>query len=172
MLARQPAHCRKSSWLACLAAGVLISGCATSPEENDPSEGGFWRGVQGVSGGQYEERIREREDRITREQQHTQELSRRYNEILAEQAEVEKRTAEIKSRIRTIEREIQRLENNLVLEHAENQELALQLEEAKERVRLFRESSMDQPMTFDELEASLAELSQIEEIARVLTASL
>lgn len=50
---------KKALMTTCMA--VALAGCATSAAENDPAQGGFGNAVSGVLGGQYEERLQQRE---------------------------------------------------------------------------------------------------------------
>ena len=63
---------------------LFLVGCASS---TDPHEGGFFGGVQGLSSGEYDKRIEERQNRLDRMRQDKEALDRE-NKQLTKQDEV------------------------------------------------------------------------------------
>jgi len=97
-------------WLAATGAVVLLSACATT---DDPREGGFISGVQGLSSGTYERRVREREDNLEKLRAMQQELEREGAALETEKSAREQALAQERRKLAELDGDIRSLEARL-----------------------------------------------------------
>lgn len=100
-------------YLSVLLCVLLLAGCGAS---QDPREGGLFGGISGLGSGAYEERVEEREQRLTRLQQIHKDLDAESRELdiqktdLREQIEFERaHLAEMQSSTARLEQELSRM---------------------------------------------------------------
>ena len=100
-------------YLTVLICVLLLAGCGAS---QDPREGGFFGGISGLGSGAYEERVEEREQRLSRLQQIQKDLDAESREIdaqktdLREQIELERaHLEEMQNSTARLEQEVSRM---------------------------------------------------------------
>lgn len=123
---------------ALLLIGLLASACETT---DDPTRGGLWGGIHGLSSGAYEQRLQERRERLSRLEQARYEL------------ETQSRTLsdEHRSRQRSVEAErarLQALRGNLSRLEDATRELEARQQTGNERTRELRQrmSTLDRQL--------------------------
>lgn len=156
-----------------LPAAFLAAGCATTAQQNDPSEGGFFRAVQGVSGGQYDERQEQREVELQRQEEIGRRLDARLNELDEEQNELNAEIRQVVTRLdevnAAIEEGMQRLDNV----KGERSELAERFRAAQMRVFELRHTLADEHLyTISEIEEIERSVTEIEQLVVALTSEL
>ncbi len=130
----------------------LIAGCGAA---HDPREGGFFGGIGGLSSGRYQERVQEREDRLSRLQQVQKDL----------QSEGEKLDTEETSLREQIEREralLGELESSLAKLEQEARTLESRDQKEKQQIVELRSRLADLQTGIKKQESSLSALDQLE----------
>lgn len=119
--------------------GLSISACETT---DDPTRGGLWGGIHGLSSGAYERRLQERRERLSRLEQARHELETQ-NRTLSDEHRSRQRGVEAeRARLRALRADLRRLEDatrDLEARQATGNERAHEL---RQRVR-----SMDRQLT-------------------------
>jgi len=151
----------------------LLAGCATMPEENDPSEGGFIRAVQGVSGGQYEARKQARKEELARQQATGQQLQQRLAEIEAEQAEVDEEISAMLHEIEILSEEVDVAMRQLEALGDSNTGLQRDFLTAQNRlIELQRALNEQEYYSLSEIEQIGQSIREVDELVATLTAEL
>ncbi len=149
---------------------LLISGCAATPEQNDPAEGGFWRAVQGVSGGQYEERQRRQEADLEHQHELSRRLDQRYQEILHDQAELDEEIAYYQEKLDELDLKIAKAIEKLSRLDTDNEESRGSLRAAEERISEIRfEMHEGQVQNRHDIERIMMEIEEMEQLVAGLT---
>jgi chromosome segregation ATPase len=100
----------KTGWLAAPAVVVLLSACATT---DDPRDGGFISGVQGLSSGAYEQRVREREDNLEKLRAMQQDLEQEGAALEADKRAREQVLARERQKLAQLDSDVRSLEDRL-----------------------------------------------------------
>lgn len=155
-------------------AGVLgLAACASTPEQNDPSEGGFFRAVQGVSGGQYEARRQAREAELAAEERQGQRLDDRLAQLEAEQAELDRQIAMAKEDLEAVDQDIEQALSQLEALGKSNSKLERDFQQAQLRLAELRHSLTDERYYSNaEIQQIAASIQEIEQLVLTLTAQL
>lgn len=152
---------------------IFLFGCATSAEDNDPSEGGFVRAVKGVSGGQYEERQRRQEEQLARERELSDRLDRRHLEITRNQAALDREIESFRKKVAGLQSRIGDARQALMSTEGENRELAESLDAAENRLTMLTSSAKGgDEIDFDNVDRIMAEIEEIELLVVQLTADV
>lgn len=167
---------KTDSWIRpVIRSGVLVTfiflfGCATTAEENDPSEGGFVRAVKGVSGGQYEERQRRKEEQLARERELSDRLDRRHQEIMRNQAALDRKIKSFREKVAGLQSRIANARQVLLSTEGKNRELVESLDAAENRLTMLNTSAKaGDEIDFDNVERIMAEIEEIELLVAQLT---
>ncbi len=101
------------NYLTMIAISFGLMGCATNAAQNDPAQGGFGNAISGVLGGQYDERLEQREAEAEAASQRNAELAARSGALKAERDQLSleinqarKRIAGQNTRIGNLERQM------------------------------------------------------------------
>lgn len=97
-------------WLVIAAATAALAACATT---DDPSEGGFISGVQGLSTGAYERRVREREDNLAKLRAVQAELEQEGVALTAEKSKRQQVVDQERRKLAELEADVGALERRL-----------------------------------------------------------
>ncbi len=154
--------------IAMLVGSVLLVGCATS---DNPREGGFFGGVQGLNSGAYDKRLQEREESLERLNAMKRELKTEQAGLKTEKSERQARIRELQGRLSRLDRETEQLVRDLensraVLASDKQKQARLKRDVAKlqqEIAALEKQATSDRPVL--ELEA---ERDKLEEEYRLL----
>lgn len=112
--------------LAWMLATLLLTACKTT---DDPREGGFFGGVQGLSTGAYEKRIQEREARLQRLKQLQGDLEAERVELEKQQQNSRSAYAQERQRLSELSQETRSLEQKLLsLRTTEQEQESLRLD--------------------------------------------
>ncbi len=103
---------------AVVTSALLLGACATT---DDPREGGFIGGVQGLSSGAYDRRIQEREESLRRLNEIKRELGSEQERLSSERQRSQARLAELQRQLSRLDQEVARLTRRL---EREQQQLA------------------------------------------------
>lgn len=136
---------------ATLAAASTIAGCATTAEQNNPAEGGFWNGVAGVMGGQYDERVEQKEEQLSQEQELNARLEARKRELEKESAQLEQEIGLTRERIVQLDESIALASEQLSDATEENRERKMEFDIARSRLAEFMEV-IDSPTSTSSVE--------------------
>lgn len=125
-------------WLAIAAATVALGACATT---DDPREGGLIGGVQGLSSGAYERRVREREDNLAKLRAVQAELEQEGVALTAEKSkrrqvvdQERRKLAELEADVGALERRLAELDGSGSAGDQRIQELQDRLAGLKDRL--------------------------------------
>jgi len=99
-------------WITLPLSLLLLSGCQTS---GDPSEGGLLGGLQGVVSGGYDERLREREERLQAEQQAEGRLSEQSAQLDKERRAAELALKHEQDRLKKLNGDVKSLERRIAI---------------------------------------------------------
>jgi chromosome segregation ATPase len=97
-------------WLIIAGATAALGACATT---DDPREGGFISGVQGLSSGAYERRVREREDNLAKLRAMQADLEQEGSALTAEKAKRQQILAQERSRLAELDADVGALQRKL-----------------------------------------------------------
>ena len=89
---------------------TLVMGCATS---SDPSEGGFFNGVGGLSSGAYEQRVARQGAQLGTLQTQTAQLQARATELQGEQAQISQAIAKLEQDVAGLESSLKLMTDKL-----------------------------------------------------------
>lgn len=158
---------------ACLTVAALAA-CSTS---HDPAQGGFVSGISGLASGSYEERRRQKEAELEREQARRQQLreERAATETERETAAREREAAErrLRALAQDLDRLGRRLQEALREEHTEGERLRALQEEVADLQRQHRLLAADPVATGSEKAHRLSELEERKAaLERALAAAL
>lgn len=158
---------------AILAATGLVGGCATTAEQNNPADGGFFRAVQGVSGGQYEQRLQQREETLDESEQVGQRLSERYRQLQQEQAELDREIDALQGRLGELDAQLLQARRQLDTVQSGNVDLRRSLDNATARLeRARRELRASEGLGAHSVQRLASEIGEIEVLVTQLTANL
>lgn len=156
-----------------LVISFFLFGCATTAEENDPSEGGFVKAVQGVSGGQYEERQRRKEEELAKERELSDRLARRHQEILRDQSALDREIESFRKKVAGLQSRIANARQALMGTEGENRELIESLDAAENRLAMLNNSAEGgDEIDFDNVDRIMAEIEEIESLVAQLTGDM
>lgn len=156
-----------------LVTSVFLVGCATTAEDNDPSEGGFIRAVQGVSGGQYEERQRRQEEQLARERELSDRLEGRHQEIMRDQAALDREIESFRKKVSGLQSQIASARQMLMRTEGENRELVESLDAAENRLSMLNSSARGgDEIDFDNVDRIMSEIEEIELLVAQLTSDM
>lgn len=130
---------------------VVVAACATT---DDPSRGGFVSGVQGLSSGAYEERIREREANLERMRALQQDLEQESSELEALKRQRQQQLADERRKLEALDRDTRALEQRLVDLEAEQGASDRRLPELQRRLQDLQARLAQQQRAVDSLEGS------------------
>ena len=131
---------------------LLLPGCAGSP---DPTEGGFFGGVRGLGSGAYEERVQEREDRLSRLQQVQKDLEAESEDLDAEKLSLREQIDRERALLGELESSLAELEQETSALEGRDQKEQQQIVELHSRLA-------DLKTGIDEQESNLSALDQLE----------
>lgn len=87
------------NYLVMTVVGCVLAGCATNAAQNDPSQGGFGNAISGVLGGQYDERIKQREVQAEATSRRNANLAARSGALKAERSQLSLEVGRARKRI-------------------------------------------------------------------------
>jgi len=114
---------------------LLLGACATT---DDPRQGGFFGGVQGVSSGAYDKRIQEREESLQRLDAIKQELGAEQAQLTSERERKQARLDNLQQQLSQLDRETAQLSGLLERRRSElsgDREKTARLKRDLERLR-------------------------------------
>lgn len=156
-----------------LPVAFLAAGCATTARQNDPAEGGLFRAVQGVSGGQYEERRRQREEELQRQREIGNRLDARLADLDDEQNELEAEIRRLVDSLDDINESIERGMRQLERVEGDRSEIEERFRAAQLKVFDLRHTLADEEVyTQSEIHEIGQSVAEIEELVVQLTAEL
>jgi chromosome segregation ATPase len=151
----------------CVLLLLFVGGCAST----DPREGGLIGGVQGISTGEYEDRVEERKERLQRLKEIQQELDENQAALEAEKeakaveiGEQQRQLDELDKKTEALGADIDRFEAGLGEEAAKKEELRESLTKLQNEIDSLSEESA-KGIEVEQLEA---ERSALEEEYRLL----
>ncbi len=166
---RSPRHLAVAALAA--TASVLV-GCATTPEQNNPAEGGLFRAVQGVSGGQYEQRRQQREETLSESEEVNRRLSERYQQIQRDQEVLDREIEDLTRRLGDLEHQVAQAHRHLNSLQTDNVELRRSLDAASARLaRARREARDGSGIGEHNVQRIAGEINEIEALVTQLTAN-
>lgn len=131
---------------------AVLGGCASAP--TDPREGGLFGGISGLQTGAYEERLREREDRLE-QLRATQRALDDEREMLDElHGERMRVVAEERSRLRRLETDVAGLDNRVKQLERQHGEDDRRVQGLRERLAGLRRDIGVQQSALDALEGT------------------
>ena len=128
---------------------LLITGCATS---SDPHEGGFFGGVQGLSSGAYEQRAREREERLQRLRDEKRALDDESRELQQRDQRMTRKLASEKRRLHKLSGETRQLSGRIAGLKREGKASALELKRLEKRLAALKRGIASTSHSLDALE--------------------
>ncbi len=131
---------------------LLLAGCSAS---HDPREGGFFGGIGGMGSGAYEERVQEREDRLSRLQQVQKDLEAEGEDLDSEKISLREQIDRERALLGELESSLAELEQEARTLEARDQKEQQQVVELQSRLA-------DLKTGIDEQESSLSALDQLE----------
>lgn len=131
--------------------GMILGGCATT---DNPREGGFIGGVQGLSSGSYERRVRERKDNLARLKAIQEDLDQESATLTAEKQKRQKILDEERSKLAAINKDIASLEKKLAKMEKEKGEGDARIADLQKRLNGLKAKLSGQNKTIDDLEGS------------------
>lgn len=140
-------------WMCAVWGLFLLGGCASSP---DPREGGFFGGIHGLSSGKYEQRVKERDERLKRMRALQEEMRTEGRELELTKAELEQAFRDEQQALADLDRDIGAMEDNLAALAAGDEQQAKQIEEIRRRLQILKGkgASEAQKFTLDDLEGT------------------
>lgn len=169
---RRRCNLRRSAVAALAVAAAALAGCATTPEQNNPADGGFFRAVQGVSGGQYEQRQRQRETELSEREEVGRRLSERYEQIQRDQEALDREIEDLTRRLGDLEAQIAWAGGQLDSLQTDNVELRRSLDAASARLaRARREARDGSGIGEHNVQRIASEINEIEALVTQLTAN-
>lgn len=132
-----------------LTAGVL-AGCAGASK--DPHEGGFFGGVAGLSSGEYDRRLQDRDENLQRLRQTQAELDAESDRLERRKATKQARVEDLRARLKRLERDTRALNrriNDLAQQSAAGD---ARVTEAQRRARDLKQRIATQQSALDALE--------------------
>jgi len=150
---------------------TLLGGCATTTEQNDPAQGGFWRAVQGVSGGQYEERQRRQEAELDQQQEVSRRLDERYAEIRRDQEHLDEQIRKYQMKVKDVKRRVANSIAFLSSLEGDNRAVIQALEETEGQLADLRvQTSTEYALELQDIERIMKEIEEMESLVSQLTA--
>ncbi len=141
----------KRSFMLLLNAPFLLAACATS---TDPHEGGFLGGVQGLSSGVYEQRLREREERLQRLREEQRELERERDELKQRDQGLARRLAVERGRLRKLSEETRGLQRRIDALRATRKASSGKIARLRKRLAALKRGIASTDHSLDALEGS------------------
>lgn len=141
----------KTRWLILAGVAGALSACATT---DDPREGGFVGGVQGLSSGAYERRVREREDNLAKLRAMQAELEQESAALTAEKGERQQILARERRRLAELDADVDSLESRLAEMGPANSAGDQRVKELQDRVVGLKDRLARQTRTIDQLEGA------------------
>ena len=135
----------------CVLVTLLLAGCATS---DDPREGGFFGGVQGLSSGAYADRVSTREARLTALRETQRELSNERTTLEQSRQEAKRTVSEERGRLARLQKDQSRLEREAGQLAANQGSQDQRITELQERLEALRKGMDRQKNALDALEGS------------------
>lgn len=145
---------------------LSLTACKTT---DDPREGGFIGGVQGLSSGAYERRIEEREERLERLRQLSEELDAQRMALEHQHQQSLSDFEREQARLATLSRDTEELERKLLSSRETEQAQQLQHRELLQRVQQLKQE-IDRTVDIDHAKADSlgAERDALEKEYRLL----
>ena len=151
----------RGGWRRLVVIGALaaLSACSTS---DDPSRGGFFSGVAGISSGTYERRIQNQQGTLQQEQQRSGELRESTDRMRAENAQVQASLQAAERDMAAMRGETERLQASLQTERQRQQidekvarGLQAEIDHVQQQIDLVRSSGSLPP---EEMQKTLVQL--------------
>lgn len=132
-----------------LGSACLVSACATT---DDPREGGFVSGVQGLSSGTYERRVRDREDNLARLRAVQDDLKQETTGLDAQKQQRQKLLDEEQRKLASLNKDVKALEKKLAALSKEQGTSDKRVAELDKRLRELKGQLSKQGSALDALE--------------------
>jgi len=145
----------------------LLSGCASS---DDPREGGLFGGIEGLSSGSYDERVREREERLAALRDTQSELVEDRETLDRSRAEAERELAMESERLSALQEDVARLRAELGRLSSEQEEQDVRVSELQARLDALQAGMDRQQSALDALEGRGVSDSELDRRRRELLA--
>lgn len=128
---------------------ALLTGCATT---DDPREGGFFGGVQGISSGAYERRAQEREENLAKMRAMQKELETETASLDAQKHQRQVVLEREKSKLATLNKDVKALDARLAKLSKEQGASDKRVADLQHRLSLLKGQLSDQQTSLDALE--------------------
>lgn len=131
---------------------ALLTGCATT---DDPREGGFFGGVQGISSGAYERRAQEREENLAKMRAMQKELETETASLDAQKHQRQVVLEREKSKLATLNKDVKALDARLAKLSKEQGASDKRVADLQHRLSLLKGQLSDQQTSLDALEGGV-----------------
>lgn len=131
---------------------LSASGCQTA--STDPREGGLMGGITGLQSGAYDERVRERQDRLAEMRALQGELDSERSDLDGRRAALQREVAEERSRLARLGRDIAGLDSSVAELSARRGSDDARVEALQRRIVELKAQAGRQQRTLDALEGS------------------
>lgn len=131
----------------------LLTACATS---ENPREGGFFGGIQGLSSGTYERRISEREDNLARMREIQQELDQESARLDARKQQRQRVLSEEQRKLAALDSDVKSLERKLAAMRADESVSSKRVADLNQRLTQLKGGLSNQQSALDALEGGAA----------------
>ncbi len=135
--------------LAAIGTVLLLSGCATS---TDPRQGGLFGGIGGLTSGAYEQRVKEREERLQQSQESQVELSAESARLEQQKREREALVAKERDGLAKLDKDVKGLERKVSQLSGKAGGGDKQVAEAQQRLAALKKQIASQGRAIDALE--------------------
>ncbi len=130
---------------------LMLTGCAAS---TDPHQGGLFGGIRGLSTGEYDRRIQERQAHLAHLQQVQRELQQQTASLEAEKKRLSKELEGERKRLASLNRDVARLEKKINSLKRREKVSASKLKDLKARVAALKKEIRSLDTDIDALEGS------------------
>lgn len=93
---------------------LLLSSCASGPDRsNDPRSGGLFGGIKGLTQGDYDARVSQKEDTLSIVKQSNERIGKETASVISAQRETQKKIAGLRSKLASLNNEINDLSRQI-----------------------------------------------------------
>lgn len=138
---------------------ALLSACATS---TNPSEGGFFGGVQGLSSGEYDRRIEDRQQRLDRLRSDKKSLDDEGRQLSKSEKKLKSQVAAEKRKVNQLNKDTEALRKRIALLSKEGKGTQQQIDRITKRLTVLQNGINATNNSLDALEGSNTEPEAID----------
>ena len=146
---------------------VFLTACATS---TDPHEGGFLGGVQGLSSGEYDSRINERQARLDRMKQEQAALDNEKKSLTQNKSSLEKKIRQEKQQLAKLKKKNRSLETKIAQLNKDNDISKKEMDALNQRSKQLTQDLQTTSNSLDALEGNASGGSSVDKQRKQLEA--